>query len=40
MKRNPQWAHDFTHMLAEYYSLRGWDQEGVPLKETLARLEL
>jgi aldehyde:ferredoxin oxidoreductase len=31
---------DITQMLAEYYSLRGWDQEGVPLRETLARLGL
>lgn len=25
-------------MLSEYYALRGWDQEGVPLPETLATL--
>jgi aldehyde:ferredoxin oxidoreductase len=31
---------DISQMLAEYYSLRGWDQEGVPRDETLARLEL
>jgi aldehyde:ferredoxin oxidoreductase len=27
-------------MLPEYYALRGWDAEGVPKKETLARLGL
>ena len=27
-------------MLPEYYSLRGWDKEGVPKKETLQRLGL
>jgi len=27
-------------MLPEYYQLRGWDKEGVPLKNTLQRLDL
>ena len=27
-------------MLPEYYTLRGWDKNGVPTKETLARLGL
>jgi aldehyde:ferredoxin oxidoreductase len=31
---------DITDMLAEYYALRGWDENGVPLAATLARLEL
>ncbi len=31
---------EFTKMLGEYYSLRGWDANGIPEKETLARLEL
>jgi aldehyde:ferredoxin oxidoreductase len=29
-----------NHMLDEYYALRGWDREGVPLPETLERLGL
>ena len=31
---------DITDMLAEYYALRGWDENGVPLAATLARLGL
>jgi len=31
---------DITDMLVEYYALRGWDENGVPLAATLARLEL
>jgi len=31
---------DITQMLEEYYALRGWDEQGVPLAATLARLEL
>ena len=31
---------ELSQMLGEYYSLRGWDQEGVPRDDTLARLEL
>ena len=31
---------DITQMLADYYSLRGWDKDGVPLAATLSRLEL
>jgi len=27
-------------LLAEYYELRGWDSDGVPLADTLRRLEL
>ena len=27
-------------MLDEYYALRGWDQDGVPTPQTLARLRL
>ena len=29
-----------TDTLARYYRARGWDDEGVPLPETLARLEI
>ncbi len=32
--------HDFNAMLDRYYCLRGWDTEGVPRPDTLARLEL
>jgi aldehyde:ferredoxin oxidoreductase len=31
---------DLSQMLGEYYQLRGWDEDGVPLPETLARLNL
>ncbi|MDH3218878.1 MAG: aldehyde ferredoxin oxidoreductase family protein [Gammaproteobacteria bacterium] len=31
---------DLSQMLGEYYRLRGWDADGVPLAETLNRLEL
>jgi aldehyde:ferredoxin oxidoreductase len=31
---------DISQMLEEYYALRGWDQFGVPLPQTLARLGL
>jgi aldehyde:ferredoxin oxidoreductase len=31
---------DLSQMLHEYYGLRGWDEDGVPLTETLARLNL
>jgi aldehyde:ferredoxin oxidoreductase len=31
---------DITQMLSEYYALRGWDDSGVPLAATLARLGL
>jgi aldehyde:ferredoxin oxidoreductase len=31
---------DIAQMLEEYYVLRGWDQDGVPLETTLARLGL
>ena len=31
---------DIGAMLEEYYALRGWDENGVPLESTLARLEL
>jgi aldehyde:ferredoxin oxidoreductase len=27
-------------MLDEYYQARGWSKEGIPLPETLARLEI
>jgi aldehyde:ferredoxin oxidoreductase len=27
-------------MLQEYYEFRGWDEQGVPLPETLKELEL
>ena len=33
-------VEDITQMFAEYYSLRGWDEDGVPLEATLERLEL
>jgi aldehyde:ferredoxin oxidoreductase len=31
-------AQDLSTMLNEYYELRGWNADGVPLPETLARL--
>ncbi|MFW9905598.1 MAG: aldehyde ferredoxin oxidoreductase family protein [Candidatus Thorarchaeota archaeon] len=31
---------DFEKVKAEYYELRGWDREGIPLKEKLAALNL
>ena len=31
---------ELDYMLKEYYQLRGWDDQGVPTKETLARLRL
>ncbi len=31
---------DLDRMLDEYYALRGWDRDGVPMPETLARLGL
>ena len=33
-------AEDLATMLDEYYALRGWDEDGVPRPETLARLGL
>jgi aldehyde:ferredoxin oxidoreductase len=33
-------AEAFDHMLSEYYKLRGWDKEGIPMKQTLKRLEI
>jgi len=33
-------VNGLAKMLPEYYELRGWDAEGVPKKETLARLGL
>ncbi|HDM22607.1 MAG TPA: aldehyde ferredoxin oxidoreductase, partial [Methanomicrobia archaeon] len=31
---------NFEKMLSEYYELRGWDENGVPKKETLKNLDL
>jgi aldehyde:ferredoxin oxidoreductase len=31
---------DLSMLLDEYYELRGWDRQGVPLADTLARLNL
>jgi aldehyde:ferredoxin oxidoreductase len=31
---------DFETMLNEYYSLRGWDEDGRPMQKTLERLEI
>ena len=31
---------DFEKMLTDYYKLRGWDDNGIPTKETLISLEL
>jgi aldehyde:ferredoxin oxidoreductase len=31
---------EFRAALDEYYALRGWDADGVPREETLARLSL
>jgi aldehyde:ferredoxin oxidoreductase len=33
-------VHELDKLLPEYYELRGWDAEGVPTKETLAKLGL
>jgi aldehyde:ferredoxin oxidoreductase len=33
-------AAEFQRMLSEYYSLRGWDEEGVPMEETFHNLDL
>jgi aldehyde:ferredoxin oxidoreductase len=33
-------AAEFRAALDEYYRLRGWDEDGVPTEETLARLSL
>ncbi len=33
-------AEDLERLLDEYYELRGWDKNGIPTPETLARLEL
>ncbi|MDO9124451.1 MAG: aldehyde ferredoxin oxidoreductase C-terminal domain-containing protein, partial [Deltaproteobacteria bacterium] len=30
----------YEQMLSYYYELRGWDENGIPLKETLDRLGL
>jgi len=30
----------FEEMLDEYYGIQGWDNDGVPIKETLSRLEI
>ncbi|MEM3399080.1 MAG: aldehyde ferredoxin oxidoreductase family protein [Nitrososphaerota archaeon] len=32
--------HKFKESLSEYYKLRGWDEEGRPIGETLKRLEI
>ncbi len=33
-------VNELDNMLPEYYQLRGWSEDGVPTKETLARLRL
>jgi aldehyde:ferredoxin oxidoreductase len=33
-------ADEFRAALDEYYRVRGWDDDGVPTEETLARLSL
>jgi aldehyde:ferredoxin oxidoreductase len=33
-------ALDVSQMLARYYELRGWDEQGVPTPERLAALDL
>lgn len=33
-------AEDLATLLDEYYELRGWDDNGIPMPETLARLRL
>ncbi len=30
----------FSHLLEEYYQLRGWDSDGIPTKATLKALAL
>ncbi|SHJ79011.1 aldehyde:ferredoxin oxidoreductase [Anaerobranca californiensis DSM 14826] len=32
------WVHKLEELLPQYYQLRGWDEEGVPKEETLAKL--
>jgi aldehyde:ferredoxin oxidoreductase len=34
------WVNKLGEMLPEYYTLRGWNDKGVPTKETLSRLGL
>jgi aldehyde:ferredoxin oxidoreductase len=31
---------DFDRMIEEYYSIRGWDDRGIPLESTLSSLEI
>ena len=31
---------EFTHMLKEYYEMRGWDENGIPSKQRLEELEM
>ena len=31
---------ELDSMLAEYYELRGWDENGVPREDTVAELEI
>lgn len=33
-------VHHLNELLPEYYSVRGWDEEGIPTEETLERLGL
>ena len=33
-------VNELSKMIPEYYSIRGWTQDGVPTNETLARLDL
>jgi len=37
VKLNPE---DMEKMLDEYYKLRGWDNQGIPLEETLQKYQL
>ncbi|MFW5895073.1 MAG: aldehyde ferredoxin oxidoreductase C-terminal domain-containing protein, partial [Bacillota bacterium] len=32
--------HELDKLLPEYYTLRGWDDKGVPTKERLGELDL
>ncbi|WP_350342895.1 aldehyde ferredoxin oxidoreductase family protein [Proteinivorax tanatarense] len=34
------WTHKLDQLLPEYYEVRGWDEEGVPTKEKLKKLDI
>ncbi len=34
------YVHKLSELLPEYYSVRGWDEKGIPTAETLNKLGL